>query len=60
MPTEIYIEALLVDDDIVDRVWRQWAESYITDDLAMFAWFLIRENARDAKESVADNRAWCQ
>jgi hypothetical protein len=39
-------------EELADQVWQLWAESYITDDLSMFAWFLIREYAGDALDSV--------
>jgi len=31
MFTEIYIEALLVDEDLADQVWELWHEGVITD-----------------------------
>ncbi len=33
MLTEIYIEALLVDEGLADQVWELWNEGVITDDL---------------------------
>ena len=41
MLTEIYIEALLVDEDLADQVWELWAEDAIDDDPAWIAWMLI-------------------
>ena len=41
MLAEIYIEALLVDEDLADQVWYMWAEEQIEDDLAWIAWMLI-------------------
>ena len=37
----LYIEALLVDEDLSDRVWRMWDSRVIEDELAMIAWLLI-------------------
>ena len=34
MLTKIYIEALLVDEDLADQVWEAWDAGVITDDLA--------------------------
>ena len=34
MLTEIYIEALLVDEELADRVWEAWDAGLIPDDLA--------------------------
>jgi hypothetical protein len=41
MFTELYIEALLVDEGLADRVWRVWNSRAIDDELAAIAWFLI-------------------
>ena len=41
MLTEIYIEALLVDEDLADEVWGRWNAGAITDDLVVLAWSLI-------------------
>jgi hypothetical protein len=38
MLTEIYIEALLVDEDLADQVWEV---GMITDDLAAWAWWVM-------------------
>ena len=40
MLTEIYIEALLVDEDLADRVWALWDVGVTTDDLAAVAWWI--------------------
>ena len=37
MLTEIYIEALLVDEDLADQVWKLWDAGVITDDVAAMA-----------------------
>ena len=41
MLTEIYIEALLVDEELADRVWELWDAGLISDDLATVAWWLV-------------------
>jgi len=41
MLTEIYIEALLVDEELADQVWEAWDAGVITDDLAALAWFIL-------------------
>ena len=41
MLTEIYIEALLVDEELADHVWEAWDKGEIVDSEANFAWFLI-------------------
>ena len=43
MLTEIYIEALLVDEDLADQVWYMWDADVIDDELAAIAWFWLRE-----------------
>ena len=41
MLTELYIEALLVDEDLADRVWEAWYVSEIGDVPAYLAWLLL-------------------
>ncbi len=41
MLTEIYIEALLVDEELADQVWHLWDEGEIDDETACMAWMLI-------------------
>ena len=41
MFTEIYIEALLVDAGLADRVWEAWIAEKLTDGAACIAWLLI-------------------
>ncbi len=41
MLTEIYIEALLVDEELADQVWEAWIAGLIADDLAAMAWCIL-------------------
>ena len=41
MLTELYIEALLVDEARADLVWEAWDAGMITSDLAAWAWWLV-------------------
>ncbi len=41
MLTEIYIEALLVDEELADQVWEACDAGEIDDQLAWLAWWLI-------------------
>ena len=41
MLTEIYIEALLVDEELADQVWEAWDKREIDDQVAYLAWWLI-------------------
>ena len=41
MFAEIYIEALLVDEELADQVWELWDRGVIDDDLAEVAWLLL-------------------
>ncbi len=41
MLTEIYIEALLVDEDLADQVWEAWDAGEIDDHIALLAWWMI-------------------
>jgi hypothetical protein len=42
MLTEIYIEALLANEDLADQVWELWNDGVITDEVAAWAWWLAR------------------
>ena len=41
MLTEIYIEALLVDEVLADMVWEAVEAEQITDEMAAIAWLLL-------------------
>jgi hypothetical protein len=39
--TQSFIEALLVDPDQADSIWKLWIDGRIDDDLAMIAWLIV-------------------
>ncbi len=41
MLTEIYIEALLVDEELADKVWESWNGGEIDDQTAAWNWVYI-------------------
>ena len=41
MLSELYIEALLADEDLADQVWELWDAGIITDGLAAWAWLIL-------------------
>ena len=41
MLTEIYIEALLVDEDLADQVWESWDQAEIDCEAAVWGWWSI-------------------
>ena len=41
MLTDIYIEALLVDEESADQVWEAWDKREIDDQVTWLAWWLI-------------------
>ncbi len=41
MLTEIYIEALLVHEDLADRVWEAWDKGEIDDQIAWLLWSIV-------------------
>ena len=47
MLTEIYIEALLVDEEAADQVWEAWNAGEIDDRTAVLAWWLIQAQISD-------------
>ena len=40
MLTEIYIEALLVDEELADQVWEAWDVADISEETACIAWMI--------------------
>ncbi len=45
MLTELYIEALLVDEELADLVWEAWDTDEIDDLTAYAAWSLLASHA---------------
>jgi len=43
MLTEIYIEALLVDEELADQVWEAWDIEKVDSQIACVAWLLIAD-----------------
>ena len=43
MLTEIYTEALLLDEKAADQVWEAWDKGEINDAVACIAWLIIAE-----------------
>ncbi len=41
MLTEIYIEALLVDEKLADQVWEAWDAGEIDEPTAVLAWWIM-------------------
>ena len=46
MLTEIYIQALLVDKEMADQVWKAWDKREIDDAIACAAWIMIAVRCR--------------
>ena len=49
MLTEIYIEALLVDEELADQVWDAWNFGSISDFWAVWIWWMVVEKAGAAQ-----------
>ena len=41
MLTELYSEALLVDEELADHVWEAWNAGLIPDEVATWAWLFV-------------------
>lgn len=41
MLADLYIEALLVDEDLADEVWELWNAGWVTDHLVATAWYRL-------------------
>jgi hypothetical protein len=46
MLTEIYIETLLVDEELADQVWVSWDKGEIDDQVAWLSYWLITLNVK--------------
>ncbi len=44
MLTRLYIEALLVDEELADQVWEAWHKGLISDFWAAWAWWTIADS----------------
>ncbi len=54
MLTEIYVEALLVDDELADQVWEAWYSGDMSDAVAAWAWWLIVRPLNNLPDVVFD------
>ncbi len=58
MLTEIYIEALLVNEELADQVWAAWdAGETSTETASMMWWWLIAAGAGEQKNGNRIQRA---
>ncbi len=48
MLTEIYIEALLIDEGLADQVWEAWDKGEIVNQVAWLGWWLKTLNAKQS------------
>ena len=53
MPIEVYIEVLMVDEELADQVWEAWDKGDIDDQVALLAWWLLANKYQDA-ETMTD------
>ena len=54
MLTEIYIEAVLVDEKLADQVWEKWDADLINDDCVCIAWWLVANHATGIVDNTID------
>ena len=47
MLTEIYIEALPVDEELADQVWEAWDKGEIDETIAVLAWRIMSNSVQD-------------
>ena len=55
MLTEIYISALLVDEELADQVWEAWDKGEIDDRMTWLAWWLIAFRPSNARAITASS-----
>ncbi len=54
MLTEIYIEALLVDEELADQVWEAWDVGEIDDFAMYFLWLLVSFSSPSSVSTTGD------
>lgn len=54
MLARTYIEALLVDEGLVDEVWEAWDAKLVSDEGATWAWLLISIHGGYVRSICAD------
>ena len=54
MLCQLYIEALLVDEDLADLVWEAWDAKLVSDEGAAWAWLLISTHGGHLRSICAD------
>lgn len=65
MLTKLYIEALLVDEELADQEWELWDQGLISDEVAAWAWWLmlchsmsdVPQNGHSSSEERTDQSA---
>ncbi len=55
MLTEVYIEALLVDEELADQVWQAWSTEDIDDATAFLMWLIVARLPPDKAHRIAVN-----
>ncbi len=55
MLTELYIDALLANEELADQVWELWNDGLIPDDQAALAWWMVLTAALVAAFSLRSN-----
>jgi len=54
MLTEIYIEALLVDEELADQVWEAWDVGEFDNANALLAWFVVAYSCQSKADLAAE------
>jgi hypothetical protein len=52
MLAQIYIQALLVDENLADRVWEAWTNGEIDERIAWLAWWLLAIKYQDVQSNA--------
>lgn len=54
MLAEIYVEALLVNEELADQVWEAWDKGEIDDRVACIAWWFVANHAAGIVDNTID------
>ncbi len=56
MLTQIYIQALLVDEELADQVWEAWDAGEVDEAKAFLGWWCSLPKTRDGANSEGNRR----
>jgi len=60
MLVDVYVEALLVDEELADQVWEAWDKGEIDDQVAWLTWWTISSYSKLIYTRIEKGSSNCQ